>query len=115
MTVVGGGGIRFHKAAYTKKFKKEYRKLEPQLQERVDGKIRDLFNYPIPAGLSFEKLQRHSDPDIYTIHVDGNYKISLQVDSYVEFEKSGGRKLEIKRNSALLRRVGTHNEIDRAP
>jgi plasmid maintenance system killer protein len=52
-----------------------------------------------PPGLRFEKLSGYSNPDIYTIHVNGNYKVSLEV--------TGG--------NALLRRVAPHDEIDRAP
>ncbi|MFH0341448.1 MAG: hypothetical protein ACHBNF_04815 [Chromatiales bacterium] len=34
---------------------------------------------PIPSGLRFEKLQGYSNPEIFTFHVDGNYKVSLEV------------------------------------
>ncbi len=53
----------------------------------------------MPPGLAFEKLHGYSNPDIYTIHVTGNYKISF----------------EISKAIAFLRRVGTHDEIDRLP
>lgn len=53
----------------------------------------------MPRGLRFEKLKGYSDPDVYSIHVSGNYKLSMEI--------SGSR--------AILRRVATHDEIDRQP
>jgi plasmid maintenance system killer protein len=58
-----------------------------------------LVRNPIPAGLRFEKLKGCSHPDIYTIHVTGNYKISF----------------EIADGTAYLRRVASHDEIDARP
>jgi hypothetical protein len=58
-----------------------------------------LVKSPIPPGLGFEKLKGYSNPDIYTIHITGNYKASIEI--------GGG--------AAFLRRVASHDEIDRAP
>ena len=65
----------------------------------LNGKLRDLLRNPMPPGLRFEKLQGYRNPSIYTIHVTGNYKASMEIDG----------------DTATLRRVGTHNEIDRRP
>jgi plasmid maintenance system killer protein len=61
--------------------------------------LEDLKKVPVPSGLKFEKLKGYNRPDIYTIHINGNYKISI----------------EIKGDEAILRCVANHNEIDRAP
>jgi mRNA-degrading endonuclease RelE of RelBE toxin-antitoxin system len=115
MTVVGAGGIHFDRLAYTVRFQREYKKLESQIQERVDGKVRDLRKNPFPAGLAFEKLKGHSNPDIYTVHVDGNYKMSLHVMTVHEMEKKGFKEVKVAKTVGVLRRVGSHNEIDRKP
>ena len=40
----------------TKRFERDYRKLEPSMQDRVDEKLRDMMKDPRPPGLAFEKL-----------------------------------------------------------
>jgi plasmid maintenance system killer protein len=39
---------------------------------------------PRPPGLRFEKLQGYRRPDIYTIHVTGNFKISMEIEGNKE-------------------------------
>lgn len=99
MTDVGVGGVVITRWSKSKRFHREYDDLETQLKDLVDQKLQDLVLNPRPPGLRFEKLKGHSNPDIYTIHVNGNYKISM----------------EIRGSYAWLRRVGNHNEIDRQP
>jgi len=99
VTRVGSGGVTIKRWAKSKRFHKDYDKLTTDLRDQVDQKLQDLCKDPRPAGLRFEKLQGYSDPDIYTIHVTGNYKVSMDICS----------------SDARLRRVGTHDEIDRAP
>lgn len=99
MTVIGTGGVQLRFLDYRKKFHRELRKLPQELRDRVCEKLNDLLKDPRPSGLGFEKLQGHARPDIYTIHVTGNYKISFEI---------GG-------DTAILRRVASHDEIDRAP
>ncbi len=99
MTVTGAGGLKFGSVRFTDKFQKDRKKLDASLRKRLDEKIRDLFQYPIPPGLRFEKLQGYRNPDIYTFHVTGNYKVSLTINGDV----------------ATLRRVRNHNDIDRQP
>ena len=99
MPVVGAGGVALTRWKKSKRFHKDYEKLTIELKDKVDGKLQDLCTNPRPPGLAFEKLQGYSNPDYYTIHVTGNYKISL----------------EINGSEAFLRRVANHDEIDRAP
>jgi hypothetical protein len=98
VTKVGAGGVVIKRWAKTRRFHKDYDKLTIDLRNTVDQKLQDLCGNPRPPGLGFEKLQGH-DGIIYTIHVTGNHKISM----------------EIAGSDAMLRRVGTHDEIDRAP
>ena|SRR5436190_15717607 len=99
MTQVGTGGVVVRRWAKSDRFHKDYQKLPVELRDTVDQKLQDLTQNPRPPGLRFEKLKGYADPDIYTIHVTGNYKASLEI---------GGDR-------AWLRRVGTHDDIDRAP
>ncbi len=99
MTQVGSGGVVITGLQRTTRFVRDYGKLTPDLQLLVDAKLHDLFANPRPPGLGFEKLKGYRRPNIYTLHVTGNYKISL----------------EIAGNIAILRRVAPHDEIDRAP
>lgn len=99
MTIVGFGGVVIRELDYEAVFKKEFKKLDPILQQRVQKALLNLLKSPRPAGLRFEKLKGYNNPDIYTVHVTGNYKISF----------------EIKNDVAILRRIHNHNEIDRNP
>lgn len=99
MTVIGGGGVVIARWKKSKRFHRDYDKLTIQLRDLVDGKLQDMAKNPRPPGLAFEKLKGYSNPDIYTIHVTGNYKLSFEID--------GG--------AAFLRRVGNHDEIDLQP
>lgn len=104
MTVVGSGGIRFAKFYRSKRFVKEIQKLDANLRARALERLDQLLINPFPPGIGFEKLKGYSAPDIYTIHVTGNYKVSLHIK-----EEPGGHL------AAYVRRIGTHNEIDRCP
>lgn len=99
MTVVGSGGVDITQFVFTKGFERQYKKLPPEIKKLIPDKLNDLQNTPRPAGLRFEKLKGYSNPNIYTIHITGNYKLSFEIDG----------------NIAHLRCVGNHNEIDRNP
>lgn len=99
MTVVGAGGVVITHLSRIERFDRDYRKLDAELQGKVTTKLRDLLKTSRPPGLRFEKLKGYSRPDIYTIHVTGNHKISFLIDG----------------TTAILRRVANHDEIDRAP
>lgn len=99
MTVTGAGGVVIEKIAFSDKFKKQFQKLSPEIKELVPKKLEDLKKQLRPAGLKFEKLKGYHRPDIYTIHITGNYKISL----------------EIVGTEARLRCIANHDTIDRSP
>jgi plasmid maintenance system killer protein len=99
VTEVGAGGVVIARWVKTRRFHRDYDKLTVELRDQLDGKLQDLSKNPRPAGLRFEKLKGYSKPDIYTIHITGNYKASMQIEGAV----------------ATLRRAGTHDDIDRAP
>lgn len=99
MTEVGSGGVVITQIERLNRFAREFRKLTKELQDRTEAKVVDLQQSPRPPGLGFEKLKGYRSPDIYTIHVTGNYKVSF----------------EIEGTKATLRRVAPHDEIDRAP
>lgn len=99
MTVTGAGGVIIKQLSTTTRFDKQFKKLPPEIKRLIPQKLNDLLSEPRPPGLRFEKLKGYAKPDIYTIHITGNYKLS--------FEISGAR--------AHLRCIGNHNEIDRLP
>lgn len=99
MTIPGSGGVVISRWKKSKRFHKDYEKLNIELRDLVDAKLQDLTKSPRPPGIAFEKLKGYANPDIYSIHVTGNYKISM----------------EINGSEAFLRRVADHNEIDRSP
>lgn len=99
MTVTGAGGVRITSWRKSKRFHRDYDKLDIEMRDLVDEKLQDLTKPALPSGLKFEKLKGYSSPDIYTIHINGNYKASMEINS----------------GDAFLRRVANHDEIDRAP
>jgi len=99
MTQIGAGGVKISRWTFTSRFQRQYRKLSAQQQHLCDEKLRDLLQAPMPPGLRFEKLKGYRKPSLYTIHLDGNYTLSM----------------EINEGIAILRNVGSHNEIDRGP
>ena len=101
MTLVGLGGVKITEISYTEKFKQDFKKLEPDLQDKVKEAIKQLSSYPFPRSLRFEKLKGIKNPSVFTIHVTSNHSHKLS------FELCG--------SSAILRRIGTHKLIDRNP
>lgn len=99
MTKVGSGGVVISTWSFTSAYERQYRKLGADMQSLVDSKLKDLQKDPRPPGLRFEKLSGHRKPYIYSIHITGNYKVSM----------------EIEGNHAHLRKVGNHDDIDRSP
>lgn len=82
-------------------FVASFKRLPPSIREEAAHAIADLCRDPLPRRLRFEKLVGYKNPSIYTVHVTGNHSHKLS------FELAG--------DTAILRRVGTHKEIDRAP
>jgi len=82
-------------------FKRCLKKIPADIRPQVDDAIADLLEDPIPGRLGFKKLGGYKNPNIYTITIGGNhaYKLSLEIVDEV----------------AVLRRVGTHKQIDDNP
>jgi mRNA-degrading endonuclease RelE of RelBE toxin-antitoxin system len=99
LTEVGTGGVLVTRWEKKRRFHKDYEKLTVELRDLVDAKLQDLGKNPRPPGLRFEKLKGYDKPPLYTVHVTGNYKMSMEISGSI----------------ATLRRVGTHDDIDRAP
>lgn len=99
MTLVGGGGVSINTIETTRRFDKDFSKLDTLLKDLVREKLAQLLSNPIPAGLRFEKLKGYRKPSIYTIHITGNYKVSIEITGEI----------------ATLRRIACHNDIDRLP
>lgn len=68
---------------------------------QFEAALIDLLSDPIPGALGFKKLKGYRNPALYSIVVGGNhaYKISM----------------EIRDGVAIIRRAGTHKEIDDNP
>ncbi|MDX3774447.1 hypothetical protein QE250_09990 [Chromatiaceae bacterium AAb-1] len=99
MTVVSAGGVVIVAFDYKPSFQRDYKKLTPELQEKFKIQSRKLFSANRNGTAAFEKLKGYKRPDIYTIHIEGNYKASF----------------EIQGTTAIFRRIGNHNKIDRKP
>lgn len=99
MTQIGAGGVVIRKVKRLARFKTDYAKLPPEIQVKASKKLADLLRNPRPPGLVFEKLKGYANPAVFTIHITGNYKVSMLIDG----------------DTAILRRIAPHDEIDRAP
>lgn len=82
-------------------FKNSYRKLPEEIKDFVDAALENLLLHPQPKKLRLEKLRDYKCPCIYTIHATPNHshKISFEIEGDV----------------AIMRKIGTHKEIDRSP
>ena len=82
-------------------FQRCLKKIPVDIRPQVNDAISDLAEDPIPGRLGFKKLSGYRNPNIYTIMVGGNhaYKVSM----------------EIVNGVAVLRRIGTHKQIDETP
>lgn len=99
MTQIGSGGVVIKTITPSTSFQRQFKKLPQDIQKILPDIFRDLLKNPRPSGLRFEKLKGYKKPDIYTVHITGNYKLSF----------------EINGSDAKLRCVGNHNDIDRRP
>lgn len=82
---------------YSDQFKVLFIKLPPEIQKAARQAVTDLVSNPHPKKYRLEK----QTPEAWTIHVTRNHSHKLS------FELVGG--------TAILRKIGTHKEIDRAP
>lgn len=62
MTCVGAGGLRITKVTFKPRFQRDRRKLPPEIRERLNEKLKSLYQDPMPPGLRFEKLKGYSRP-----------------------------------------------------
>lgn len=99
MTEVGSGGVKITELIAKKGFDRYLKDLTTEMQNKLGDKLNDLRADPRPPGLRFEKLKGYKNPAIYTIHLTGNYKVSMEIIGSV----------------AYLRKVADHDTIDRAP
>lgn len=82
-------------------FQNSYRSLSNDIKECFKEIHKLLKHDPQPKKLRLEKLEGYRNPNIYTIHITPNHSHKLS--------------FEIVGTTAILRRIGTHKEIDRAP
>lgn len=82
---------------YSEKFAELLRKLPPEIQAAARQAVKDLVRDPFPKRYRLEK----QTVEVWTIHITANHshKLSFQLDG----------------DCAVLRKVGTHKEIDRSP
>ena len=99
MTIVGSGGVTITSFKFKKTFERDFKKLSPDLQAKFKSQVIKLMKENKNGTLGFEKLKGYKRPDIFTIHIEGNYKASF----------------EIVGAEALFRRIGNHDRIDRSP
>ena len=86
--------------AVTARFRKDYARLAPDIQRQVDDCIRDFALDPLPASRRAHRINTAQFPKVFSVDVTSNksHKLSFQIDDGV----------------AILRRIGTHKEIDRS-
>jgi hypothetical protein len=82
-------------------FQRSLRKLSPEARALAERAILDLMLPEIPGKYGFKKLGGYRNPNVFTIMLGGNhaYKLSMEID----------------KGTAILRRVGTHKELDQYP
>lgn len=93
--------VRIEAIGRCNRFDSDYKKLSVDLKKATSDILELLFEHPLPSKLRFKKLSGCRNPSIYTIHVTSNHSHKIS--------------LELKGSTALLRRIGTHKEIDRTP
>lgn len=87
--------------SFTNKFKQDYKKSTIDIRKQVDSAIEDLLKNPMPNALRFKKYNGYSNPNIFAIHVTKNHSHKIS--------------LEMQGKKAILRRIGTHKEVDSSP
>lgn len=86
---------------YRRTFERDLKKAPQDVQREIEGVLNDLLKYPQPRKLRFHSLNGFFNPKIFKIDVFSNksWQITFEMDGKV----------------AILRRLGTHKEIDRSP
>ncbi|MES2247640.1 MAG: hypothetical protein V4645_10180 [Pseudomonadota bacterium] len=94
----------FKKIRYADSFSRDFKGLDQQQQLALRDCLEDLLKPIIPSSRRFHCVDKEK-PKIYTVDLYTNvttHKVSLQLDP-------------ADPNTALLRRVGQHKDIDRKP
>lgn len=79
------------------RFKKAYKKLDPEIRKAADKAISDLLESEIPPG---RKLKKHkANREIWTIRVNRDYRLSFELDGSI----------------AILRNIAEHDQLYDAP
>jgi mRNA-degrading endonuclease YafQ of YafQ-DinJ toxin-antitoxin module len=86
---------------YKKKFEKDMKALPPDILEAAKAAIADLGRKPIPNSRRLHSLSGYKNPKVFVIDVTSNHAWQIT--------------LEIDGETATLRRVNTHKEIDHSP
>ncbi len=82
-------------------FTSGFKRLPSEIKAEAAQALSDLLRTPHLGRLRIEKLSGYKKPGIYTIHITRNH--------------SHKASFEINGTTAIMRKVGTHKEIDRAP
>ncbi|ENU7737157.1 hypothetical protein ACE3YX_003785 [Salmonella enterica] len=82
-------------------FKQRLQKLPVDIRQQAQKATKDLLLNPQPKRLRLEKLRDYKEPSIYTVHVTPNHSHKMS--------------FELRGDVAVMRKIGTHKEIDRSP
>ena len=92
------GGLQIR---LTERFERDYKSLSPDIRNAVDECMEEFERDPLPPGRRPHSVTaRGHKPMVYTMDVTSNksHKLSFQLEG----------------NVAVLRRIGTHKQIDRS-
>lgn len=87
--------------ASSKSFQNRLKSLPDEIRADAIEVIKDLLKDPMPKRIRFHRHEGYSRPTIFTVHVTRNHSHKLS--------------LELRGTTAILRSIGTHKQIDRAP
>ncbi len=85
--------------ASSKGFQRSLRKFAERAM--AEDAILDMLLDPMPSRFDFKKLKKYKNPNIYSVTISGNHAFKIS--------------FEIANEIAILRRVGTHKQIDDNP
>ena len=78
---------------WTEPFRRDYKHLPPEVQERTNHALRRFYENSRHPGLHVKKME--GIKDVWELRVSDNYRITFQ----------------FVREGVLLRRIGTHNVL----
>ncbi len=83
-------------------FQRDFKKLPPEIRDEVEECLKDLGSDPIPVSRRAHSVSpKGHKPTIFSLDVTSN--------------KSHKLTFHLEGDTAVLRRVGTHKQIDRTP